>query len=197
VPRWEDDGRGRLERAALGLFTERGYDATTVAQIADRAGLTERSFYRHYRDKREVLFAGADLEACLRAAVEDAPAGRGPLEVLVTALGSAGQVLRSKEFLRDRAVVVAANPPLQERELVKLASMSAALAAAVTGRGVDPRTAQLATDIALGILRAAVERWLTDTGDGPFGDHIPAVTREVRAITTATSEVPVTAPNSH
>src|ERR1700754_2329756 len=91
VSRWAPDARERLETAALELFAENGYDETTVAQIADRAGLNRATFFRHFADKREVLFGGEDLLAGLFAdGVRSAPAEATPPECLRAALASAG-----------------------------------------------------------------------------------------------------------
>ncbi|MEU0504969.1 helix-turn-helix domain-containing protein [Nocardia sp. NPDC005998] len=162
MARWEGNTRGRLERAALDLFTEQGYDRTTVAQIAKRAGLTERSFYRWFPDKREVLFGGEDLEKCFVAAIEAAPEGADPLTMLMAAFGKAPEVIRPREFLRERSAVIASNPPLLERELIKLADLSQALISALERRGVEPQTAQLATDAGMAILRQTGRRWMSD-----------------------------------
>lgn len=162
MARWEGNTRGRLERAALDLFTEQGYDRTTVAQIAKRAGLTERSFYRWFPDKREVLFGGEDLEKCFVAAIEAAPEGADPLTMLMAAFGKAPEVIRPREFLRERSAVIAANPPLLERELIKLAALSQALISALERRGVEPQTARLATDAGMAILRQTGRRWMSD-----------------------------------
>lgn len=183
MARWETDGRGRLERAALELFTEQGYDGTTVAQIAQRAGLTERSFYRHYADKREVLFGGGsnELEAHLVASVGAAPAERGPLEVILAALVAAHELFRPREFLIKGAAVIAANAPLRERQLIKMASMSAALVEALMRRGVDPPTAQLATDMGLSVSRLAAARWLADDTI-PFAEHFARSVEQLRRV---------------
>lgn len=182
MARWEADPRGRLERAALELFAERGYDQTTVAQITKRAGLTERSFYRHYADKREVLFGGGeDLEKHMVAAVENAPAGLAPLDALITALEAAEAVFRPRDFARKRRDVIAANPALYERELIKLASLSAALADTVMHRGVDARTAQLATDMAMSVFRLAFERWIAE-GDAHFVALVRESAQELRRV---------------
>src|ERR1700761_6585846 len=103
MPRWEGDPVGRLERAALELFDERGFDRTTVAEIAKRAGLNERSFYRYFADKREVLFDGdGDLEAYLTRALEHAPADASPLDALLAVLADASRMFLPKELLRTR-----------------------------------------------------------------------------------------------
>ncbi|MDG3009772.1 TetR family transcriptional regulator [Rhodococcus sp. D2-41] len=162
MARWEGNTRARLERAALELFAEQGYDRTTVAQIAKRAGLTERSFYRWFPDKREVLFGGEELEQCFVGAIEAAPEGADPLTMLMAAFGKAPEVIRPREFLRERSAVISANPPLLERELMKLATLSQALISALERRGVEPRTARLATDAGMAILRQTSRRWVSD-----------------------------------
>lgn len=163
MARWEGNARGRLERAALDLFSEQGYDRTTVAQIAQRANLTERSFYRWFADKREVLFGGSEeLEKHLISAINAVPAETGALPTLLAAFATAPEVFRPREFLRERAAVIAANPPLQERELIKLASISDALTAALVHRGCDQQTARLATDVGMAVLRLTGERCMAD-----------------------------------
>ncbi|MET8610756.1 TetR/AcrR family transcriptional regulator [Streptomyces misionensis] len=163
MARWEGNARGRLERAALDLFTEQGYDRTTIAQIAQRANLTERSFYRWFADKREVLFGGSEeLEQRLVSAIDAVPARAGALATLLTAFATAPEVFRPREFLRERSAVIAANPPLQERELIKLASLADALTAALLHRGCDRQTARLATEVGMAVLRLTTERWMAD-----------------------------------
>ena len=141
MARWEPDSRGRLEQAALALYGERGYESTTVAEIAARAGLTERTFFRHFADKREVLFWGAGaLQDLLVDAVAGAPDSATPIGAVAAALEAAGAVLQARrESARQRQAVIAANAELQERELIKLASLASALAEALRRRGVkDP-----------------------------------------------------------
>src|ERR1700731_1224232 len=130
MARWEPDSRGRLEQAALALYGERGFENTTVAEIAERAGLTERTFFRYFADKREVLFWGAGtLQEFLVSAVASEPDSAAPIDAVAAALEAAGTLLQERrEFARQRQAVIAANTELQERELIKLASLSAALA---------------------------------------------------------------------
>lgn len=191
MARWETDGRGRLERAALELFTEQGYDRTTVAQIAQRAGLTERTFYRHYADKREVLFGGRghELEAHLVDAVSAAPAGLGPLDVILKALASAHELFRPREFLTQSAALIASNAPLRERQLIKMASMSTALVAALMRRGVDKHTAQLATDMGVSVSRLAAERWVADDTI-PYAEHFARSAEQLRRVAAESSPRP-------
>jgi AcrR family transcriptional regulator len=184
MARWEGNTRQRLERAALTLFTEQGYDRTTVAQIAQRANLTERSFYRWFGDKREVLFAGDDLEARFLAALDEVPAGTPALPALLSVFKVAPEVLRPRDFLLERAAVIAANPPLQERELIKMASLSETVAAALVRRGFDRQTARLATDLGAAVLRQATARWLTDERVA-FDDALAAATADLLTIANA------------
>src|ERR1700744_1078723 len=121
--RWEPNARGRLEKAALEMYDERGFDATTVAEIARRARLTERTFFRHFADKREVLFGGAQaLENLFVTTVTGAPEGTTPMAAMRAALEATAEVFQDRrEFSRRRQALIAANPVLQERELIKLA----------------------------------------------------------------------------
>jgi AcrR family transcriptional regulator len=176
MARWEGNTRGRLERAALDLFREQGYDGTTVAQITQRANLTERSFYRWFTDKREVLFGDDDLEACYLPAIEAAPEGLGALPTLLAAFASTPQVLRPREFLIERAAVIAVSPPLRERELIKMVTLSEKLVAALVRRGHDDHTAHLAADVGSAILRLATTRWILGD-DSDFADLL-AVARQ-------------------
>src|SRR5579871_3451736 len=138
--RWEPNARGRLEQAAMELYGERGFEQTTVAEIAERAGLTERTFFRYFADKREVLFGGSDeIKAVLVGAVADASASATPLEAVaagLTALGAVMEERRGVEFARRRQRIIASNDELHERELIKLAGWSSALAGALHERGV-------------------------------------------------------------
>jgi AcrR family transcriptional regulator len=180
MPRWESDAQGRLERAALELFETQGFERTSVAQIARTAGLTERSFYRYFPDKREVLFAGDELAAHLVAQVEAADPGLTPLEMLLTALGTADQVFRPRDFLLRRATVIAANPALAERDLVKLADIAGALTRALERRGVEPDEARFVIDVAIAVSRRATYRWLADP-DAPLSELVAQTAAELRA----------------
>ena len=172
--RWEGDARGRLERAAMELYDERGFDNTTVADIAERAGLTERTFFRHFADKREVLFGGAhELQDLMVRAVTNAPDSVPPLVAASAGLDVAAEVLEQRRpFARRRQAIIAANAELRERELIKLASLSAALADALRGRGVNDPAARLTGEIAVGIFKIAFERWLDDADQRAFAEFI-------------------------
>ena len=178
MPRWESDAQGRLERAALALFETQGYERTSVAQIARTAGLTERSFYRYFPDKREVLFTGRDLEAHLVEEVEAADPDLRPLEALLTALRTADEVFRSREFLLRRVQVIAASPALAERDLIKLSDIAEALVPALGRRGVQPDQARFIIDVAMAVSRRATSRWLADP-DAAFSELVAQAAAEL------------------
>ncbi|MFJ9622154.1 TetR/AcrR family transcriptional regulator [Streptomyces sp. NPDC101181] len=181
MPRWESDAQGRLERAALDLFETQGFERTSVAQIAGAAGLKERSFYRYFPDKREVLFTGGELEAHLVAQVEAADPGLPPLDVLLTALGTAEGTFRPRDFLLRRARVIAASPALAERDLIKLADIAEALAPALERRGVGPAQARFVLDVVLAIHRRAMPRWLAEP-DTTLAQLMAEATAELREV---------------
>ncbi len=158
------DVRLRLQRAALELFAERGYDRTTAAEIAARAGVTERTFFRKYPDKREVLFDGeAILRVALVSAIADAPAGRAPLDVLFAAFRAVVPLLESNRPMSGpRQAVISAAPALHERELAKLEALSGALADALRDRGVPEVQADLGARVGMDAFAHATLGWLAD-----------------------------------
>lgn len=184
--RWAPDARGRLQQAALELYGERGFESTTVAEIADRAGLTERTFFRHFTDKREVLFWGAGaLQEFLVSHVDGAPPSSPPIEVISAALESSAEEIfeERREFARQRQAVIAANPELQERELIKLASLASALADALRRRGVSDPFASLAAEAGIAVFRIAFEAWLDDAGERTLSECIRASVEDLRHVT--------------
>jgi AcrR family transcriptional regulator len=182
--RWAPGGRARLEQAALALFGERGFDKTTVAEIAMRAGLTERTFFRHYADKREVLFAGsAALQDLLVRTVANTPRSLAPIDAAAAGVEAAAvQLQERREFARQRQSIIAANAELRERELIKLASLSAALADTLRRRGVNDPAASLAAEIAIAVFKTAFERWIDETNDRDFPQLIRDSLAEVKAL---------------
>ncbi len=162
MSRWEPDARGRLQQAALELFGERGFERTTVEDIANRAGLTKRTFFRHFSDKREVLFDGAgEFRERFVTSLAGAPASAAPIDAVAMSLAAAGAAFEGRhEFARQRQRVIAANAELQERELVKLASIAAGLADTLRARGVDEPEASLTAEAAIAVFRIAFERWV-------------------------------------
>jgi AcrR family transcriptional regulator len=183
--RWEPDTRGRLERAALALFGERGFENTTVAEIAARAGLTERTFFRYFADKREVLFGGAvALRELLVSTVDGAPEHADPLDVVVDAFEAAAAMLQERrEFALQRQVVIAANTELREREVIKLALLAAAVAAALRRRGVSATAALLTADTGVAIFSAAFATWINETERRDLPLLIRDSYDELRAVT--------------
>lgn len=171
--RWEPDARGRLERAALALYLERGFDQTTVADIADRAGLTERTFFRHFGDKREVLFRGDELARTMATALDAVPRSVPALDAAAAALASTSDFFDGRRpYARQRQAVIAANSALQERELIKLASMATTIGDALQRRGVAEPAASLTAQAGVAIFRVAFERWLDDPAERGLDTHI-------------------------
>ncbi|WP_330336157.1 TetR/AcrR family transcriptional regulator [Streptomyces sp. NBC_00557] len=182
--RWQPDARGRLAKAALELYAEHGYEQTTVAEIAKRAGLTERTFFRHYADKREVLFSGsADLEALIVRTVADAPPSAAPLDALAAGLDSVAEVFTDRrEHARRRHAVITAHAELRERELIKLASMASALAGTLRGRGVAEPAASLAAEAGVAVFKVAFERWIAPGEERPMRQLIRESLTELKAV---------------
>ena len=168
MKRSEPEARVRLQQAAVELFRERGYDRVTAAEIAGRAGVTERTFFRHFADKREVLFDGqAVLMDALTAAIADAPAELGPLDTLFQAFCSVTTLLEdNRPFSKPRQEVISATPALHERELSKLEVLSDALALAVRARGVPELPAALAARAGMACFAQATLAWLEDDQPG-------------------------------
>ena len=181
----EDDVRARLQRAALELFRERGYDRTTAAEIAAQAGVTERTFFRHFPDKREVLFDGeAMLRAALTASVAEAPSGLGPLDTLFRAFRSVQPVLEdNRPYSKPRHEVISSTPALHERGMAKMAALANALAAALRARGVANLRAVLAAQTGMAAFVHATVSWLDDPVLG-LGERIDLASRELKALLT-------------
>ncbi|WP_028805662.1 TetR/AcrR family transcriptional regulator [Streptomyces sp. 142MFCol3.1] len=185
--RWEPNARGRLAEAALELYSERGYEQTTVAEIAKRAGLTERTFFRHYTDKREVLFAGSgELQELFVRAVTQAPESAAPIDALALGLDAISRVFVDRhEQSRKRHAVITANAELQERELIKLASMSAALADTLRGRGVTEPAASLTAEAGMAVFKVAFECWIAAAEEGDLARLMRESLDELKAVATA------------
>ena len=174
--RWEADAGGRLQYAAMSLYFERGYDAVTVAEIAERAGLTKRTFFRHYPDKREVLFAGAPaFQAGVVAAVAAAPEDDAPVATVIAALAdtSGAQLAQYGEWARARRDLVDSSADLRERSLIKSADLAAAIAAALRERGVAAEQATLTAHACVTAFTVGYDRW----ADGDGAGDLPATVR--------------------
>jgi|SRR5580692_9621600 AcrR family transcriptional regulator len=185
MSRWEPDAPGRLARAALDLYVGRGFEQTTVAEIAQRAGLTERTFFRHFADKREVLFAGSRaLQDFLVDALASAPESATPIGAVVAALEATGPLFQERrEFARQRQAVIAANAELRERELIKLASLGSAMADVLRKRGVADPAASLTAEAGIAVFKIAFERWVSDAGEPDLPQCIRQSFAELKSVT--------------
>jgi AcrR family transcriptional regulator len=185
MSRWEPNARGRLERAAMELYIERGFDQTTVAEIAARAGLTERTFFRHFADKREVLFAGAgQLQDFLVSTLASAPDSAAPIDAVAAALEAAGALLQERrDYAGQRQAVIAANVELQERELIKLASLASAMTGTLRQRGVRDPAASLAAEAGIAVFRIAFELWVSENSQADLPQLIRESFDELKAVT--------------
>jgi AcrR family transcriptional regulator len=188
MARWKPGSPGRLAQAAMELYGERGFENTTVAEIAERAGVTERTFFRHFADKREVLFAGAgSLQELLVRAVADAPDSMAPIDAVAAGLEAVAALLQERrEFSRQRQAVIAANPELQERELIKLATLASALADVLRRRGVKGPAASLTAEAGIAVFRVAFERWVEEDSQRDLSRLIRESLEEMRAVTAGT-----------
>ncbi len=188
MSRWEPNARGRLEQAALDLYQERGFEQTMVTEIAERAGLTERTFFRYFADKREVLFGSQDmLRTLFVSAIEAAPASATPLDAIITALEAATPMFQERHTLvRQRQAVIAANPELQERELLKGALLTSAMAEALRRRGVTDPAASLAAEVGVIAFKTAFDRWVSEPNAQDLSRLIRASLDQLKSIVAGT-----------
>ncbi|MFF8786460.1 TetR family transcriptional regulator [Streptomyces sp. NPDC015125] len=183
MPRSGAEARRRLQQAALELYRERGFDQTTTAEIAARAGVNERTFFRHFPDKREVLFDGeAALRTALTQAVAEAPDDLQPLDMLLCAFRKAGRTLEdNRPFSAPRREVIARTPALRERELTKAASLTEAVAEALRQREVADRLAGLAARTGWAAFHQAVQAWIDDPSQS-LDAHLSRAFDDLRAL---------------
>jgi len=188
MARWEPHAAERLVRAALELFTEQGYDHTTVAEIAAHAGLTKSTFFRHSPDKREILFLGQDqLYELLASGIAGAPAGATPLETVAAGLDELAVAFSAgrRDFGPRRRAVIAAHPELQEREALKRRGYAAAIHEALQARGVDDPVAIVAGELGALAIGRAYSRWSDPGNADDFGAVARQVLDELRSATVA------------
>jgi AcrR family transcriptional regulator len=167
MSRWQPDTRERLAAAALELFREQGFADTTVPQITARAGLTTRTFFRHFADKREVLFAEEDeLPALVTRIIRAAAPDRSPLQVVEDGFPEvvASQFAEGRDALLARKRIIGADAGLQEREMRKVHAMQEAVRAGFVKRGVDPLTAVLVAHATATVFGVSIGRWLSEGG---------------------------------
>ncbi|MFD5826148.1 TetR/AcrR family transcriptional regulator [Lentzea sp. NPDC060358] len=188
--RWEPGARERLVVAAVDLFTEQGYDATTVAQIAERAGVTKSTFFRHFPDKRELLVAGQEtLCRLLAEGIAEAPDGASPLEAVASGLDRASTAMgpMSRELAPRLKAAVAASAELRERDALKSVSLAAAMTTALVARGVPDPTAALASELGLLAFKRGYAQW-SDGDRAPesdFAGYLRKALDELRAASAA------------
>ena len=185
--RWEPGARERLVVAAVDLFTEQGYDATTVAQIAERAGVTKSTFFRHFPDKRELLVAGQEtLSRLLTEGITEAPADASPLEAVATGLERASTAMSqmSRELGPRLKAAVAASTELQERDALKSVSLAAAMTTALIARGVPDPTAALASALGVLAFKRGYAEWSEGDHDGDLAQCILPALDELRTAST-------------
>ena len=185
MSRWKPDAVTRLEAAAMELYLERGYEQTTVAEIARNADLTERTFFRHFADKREVLFKGSEwFQELFVEAIAAAPASATPREAVQAGLDAAGRTFHGRrERSRRRHAIIGSHPELQERELIKMASLATAMAAALRERGAADLTASVTAETAVAVFRVGYERWVTSDDDRELATHLADAVAELRVAT--------------
>ena len=184
MARWEPNASERLALAALELFAERGYENTTVIDIAQRAGLTKSTFFRHFPDKREVLFGNGSLNELVAGAIAAAPAAATPLEAVAAGLDAVGRKAFTpdrREFAARRRAVIAAHPELREREALKGIGLTASVAGAIRRRGVPDLTASVAADLGALAWKIAYERWSDSTNNDEFSDVARRALGELQA----------------
>ncbi|NKY44329.1 TetR/AcrR family transcriptional regulator [Nocardia cerradoensis] len=188
--RWEPGARERLVVAAVDLFTEQGYDATTVAQIAERAGVTKSTFFRHFPDKRELLVAGQEtLSRLLAEGIAEAPADAGPLEAVAAGLERASAAMgpMNRELAPRLKAAVAASAELQERDALKSVGLAAAMTEALITRGVPDATAALASEFGVLAFKRGFAEW--SEGEREASDelarHVLSALDELRAASAA------------
>ncbi|MEV6609064.1 TetR/AcrR family transcriptional regulator [Kutzneria sp. NPDC051319] len=183
MPRSGEDVRRRLQEAALALYRERGYDAVTAAEIAAAAGVTERTFFRHFPDKREVLFGGQDVvAAALARAIAEVPDATAPMAVLGEAFRAMRPVLEvNRPFAAPRAELIASIPALRERELAKIATIQDAAARALAARGIPDRQAVLAAQIGAATFGLAIQEWMSDSA-ADFDSLLARAFQDVREL---------------
>jgi AcrR family transcriptional regulator len=161
MPRSGAEARARLREAALELYLERGYEATTTAQIAERAGVTERTYFRHFADKREVLFNGEDeLSDVMVGAITDAPRDTSPLALVVGSyIAAVPLFVAGRPIAVRRAKIIMTTPALKERAQAKSAAIADAAIAALVARGIPEPTARLAAQVGAATFERASREW--------------------------------------
>jgi AcrR family transcriptional regulator len=187
MARWQGGARERLQAAALKRFAEQGFDGTTVAEIAATAGLTERTFFRYFADKREVLFQGQEeFQRTFIAAIEDADGGHDPMAIVAGVLDRAAALFpdERRPWSRARQGVIDADPGLQERELLKLSALAVAMARALREHGINATAATLAAESGVAVFRVAFVAWIAEGEQRSFAECQRDALAALRALVT-------------
>lgn len=185
MSRWKPGARARIEEAALELFIKHGFEGVTVSEIAARAGLTERTFFRHFADKREVLFGGQkELQASLVDAISAAPSSVAPLDAVAQGLREgAGAIFEERrDQIRRRQTVLDTVAGLKEREMLKLAALSEVIAGALRDRGVAATTATLSAEMGIVLFKIAFDRWIDPANEREFAEFIGETLDQLKAV---------------
>ena len=184
MARWAPDTRERLRAAALELFDEQGFTATTVPDIVARAGLTKRTFFRHFSDKREVFFGDDEIPAIARRVLATAPAHVPPLALVSEGLRTLAveRFEPQRDRMRSARRVVDAEPALRERDLRKQADLRDAVEQGFAERGEDPLTARVLAGVTVEWFQTALEAWIADDTGAPLTDHLDAVLARTRQV---------------
>ena len=189
MARWEGGARERLQAAALKLFTEQGFERATVAEIAATAGLTERTFFRYFADKREVLFFGhEEFQRSFTDPITAADGTQDPMTIVANALEAGGGERLAEQrrpWARARYAVIGADPGLQERELLKLSALAAAISNALQAHGINATAATLAAESGVAVFRVAFGMWIAEGEQRPYAECLRAAFAELRALLTA------------
>lgn len=183
--RWEPDAAGRFRAAAMELFGDVGYEQTTVADIAARAGLTARTFFRYFTDKREVLFQWCErLQQKMLDGLGNAPANASAMEAIAAALDATADfyVDTYRPFARQRSLVIAAHAELHERELIKLAAIAAGLAEGLRGRGIPEPDASLAAEAGIAVYCVAFRIWVKESEQRGFREIVSEALARLRSL---------------
>ncbi|MEU2205708.1 TetR/AcrR family transcriptional regulator [Streptomyces hygroscopicus] len=184
MARWQPDAPGRLAAAALDLFEERGYESTTVIEIAERAGLTKSTFFRYFPDKREVLFGGGTVAGLLVEGIASAPPTAGPLDAVAHGLDALGRTFFTadrREFSGRRQAVLNAHTELREREALKRIDLTASMIEALERRGVPSLTARVAAKLGALVWEIAYDQWVDTNNREGFGPLARQALADVRA----------------
>lgn len=184
--RWEPDAAGRFRAAAMELFSDVGYEQTTVADIAARAGLTARTFFRYFADKREVLFYGSErLQRAMIDGLDNAPADASAMEAIAAALDATTVdffVDTHRPFSRQRSLVIAANTELHERELIKLATIALRLSEGLRARSIPEPDASLAAEAGIAVFRVAFGLWVSESEQRGFREIVKQALARFRSL---------------